>query len=481
MAVERADEARRDPVSGPRLREQGAALAAAQDARADHEVRLSARDRREQQRELLGMVAVVTVQEDEHVGGTARDLRDARETSAAVAAPRPESDARRAPPADLGRPVGRSVVDDDDLGDRVARKVVEDPREAALLVENGDDDAHAHLVAPRAQAIFLRMDATKSPPRTGASSLTGGREPADGANARSRSAAGQLVGLVRSMRPHQWTKNVFVFAALIFAQRFDRSEDVLRTTAAFALFCALSGAVYIINDLVDREKDRAHARKRLRPIASGRVAPASAAVFATILVVASLGLAFALATCFGVVAAAYFVVNLLYSFYLIRLVILDVMTIAFGFVLRAVAGAEVIHVPISPWLILCTSLLALFLGFCKRRHELTYLQAGASGHRESLREYHVALLARRIAVVTASTVIVYALYAMSPEVQEKLHTNYLGVTVPFVLYGIFRYLYVLNMKGEGGSPSQVLLEDKPLLLNVILWMATCVVLLYFRL
>jgi 4-hydroxybenzoate polyprenyltransferase len=325
------------------------------------------------------------------------------------------------------------------------------------------------------------MDATKSPPRTGASSLAGGREPADGVGARNRSAAGQIVGLVRSMRPHQWTKNVFVFAALIFAQRFDRSEDVLRTLAAFALFCALSGAVYIINDLVDREKDRAHARKRLRPIASGRVSPAAAAVFATILVVASLGLAFALDTSFGVVAATYFAVNLFYSFYLKRLVILDVMTIAFGFVLRAVAGAEVIHVPISPWLILCTSLLALFLGFCKRRHELTYLQAGASGHRESLREYNVAFLDQMIAVVTASTVIAYALYAMSPEVQEKLHTNYLGVTVPFVLYGIFRYLYVLNMKGEGGSPSQVLIEDKPLLLNVILWMATCVVLLYFRL
>lgn len=289
------------------------------------------------------------------------------------------------------------------------------------------------------------------------------------------------MGLIRSMRPHQWTKNVFIFAALIFAQRFDRLDDVLRTTAAFGLFCALSGAVYIINDLVDREKDRAHARKRLRPIASGRVSPLSAQVFAAFLVVASLGLSFALDTSFGAVAATYFGVNLAYSFYLKRIVILDVMTIAFGFVLRAVAGAEVIHVPISHWLILCTSLLALFLGFCKRRHELTFLQGDPSGHRESLREYNVAFLDQMISVVTASTVIAYALYAMSSEVQEKLHTQYLGVTVPFVLYGIFRYLYVLNIKGEGGSPSQVLIEDKPLLINVALWMTTCLVLLYFRL
>jgi len=294
-------------------------------------------------------------------------------------------------------------------------------------------------------------------------------------------APGVVMGLLRSMRPHQWTKNVFVFAALIFAQKFDHLEDIGRATAAFGLFCALSGAVYIINDLADREKDRAHPRKRLRPIASGSVSAAAAQVFAAVLVVGSLCLGFALDTGFGMVASTYFVVNLAYSFYLKRIVILDVMTIAFGFVLRAVAGAEVIHVPISSWLLLCTSLLALFLGFCKRRNELTYLQGDASGHRESLREYSVAFLDQMISVVTASTVIAYALYAMSPEVQEKLHTHYLGVTVPFVLYGIFRYLYVLNMKGEGGSPSRVLLEDKPLLINVGLWMTTCLVLLYFRL
>jgi len=291
---------------------------------------------------------------------------------------------------------------------------------------------------------------------------------------------GSFVGLLRSMRPHQWTKNVFVFAALIFAQHLGRVEDVLRATAAFALFCALSGAVYIINDLVDREKDRAHARKRMRPIASGRVSPLAAQLFAAVLVIGSVGLAFALDTGFGVVAATYFAVNILYSFYLKRVVILDVMVIAFGFVLRAVAGAQVIHVPISSWLLLCTSLLALFLGFCKRRNELVTLRDGASDHRESLREYNVAFLDQMIAVVTASTVIAYALYAMSEEVHEKLHTRYLGLTVPFVLYGIFRYLYVLNMKGEGGSPSRVLLEDKPLLINVILWMTTCVLLLYFR-
>jgi len=288
-------------------------------------------------------------------------------------------------------------------------------------------------------------------------------------------------GLVACMRPHQWTKNVFIFAALIFAQRLGASEDALRALAAFVLFCAMSGAVYIVNDIADLDKDRAHPRKRLRPIASGRVSVVTAAVFAAALLVPALAASFTLSYRFGMVAALYFVVNLLYSFYLKRLVILDVMTIAFGFVLRAVAGAEVVEVPISPWLVLCTTLLALFLGFCKRRSELTVLQSAAADHREILREYSVPFLDQMISVVTASTVIAYAFYAMSPDVQGKLHTRYLGLTVPFVLYGIFRYLYLLHVKGEGGSPSQALLEDRPLLLNVILWGLTCIALLYLRL
>jgi 4-hydroxybenzoate polyprenyltransferase len=289
-----------------------------------------------------------------------------------------------------------------------------------------------------------------------------------------------IVALLKSMRPHQWTKNVFVFAALIFAQRLTHLEDVVRAFLAFLLFCALSGAVYIVNDLVDLEKDRAHARKRLRPIASGQLSAGAARVFAIVLATGSIAGAFALSRNFGIVAATYFAVNLLYSFYLKRLVILDVMTVAFGFVLRAVAGGEVIAVAISPWLVLCTTLLALFLGFCKRRNELTLLQEAAPGHREILREYSVEFLDQMISVVTASTVIAYAFYAMSPEVQSKLHTRYLGLTVPFVLYGIFRYLYLLNMKAEGGNPAQTLLDDPPLMLNVLLWGLTCIALLYFQ-
>jgi 4-hydroxybenzoate polyprenyltransferase len=287
--------------------------------------------------------------------------------------------------------------------------------------------------------------------------------------------------LIKSMRPHQWTKNVFVLAALVFAQRLGDGASVARSLAAFGLFCILSGSVYIVNDIVDREKDRAHVRKRLRPIAAGRLSVARAGGCAAVFVLLSLAASFALSKGFGVVAASYFAVNLLYSFYIKRIVILDVMTIALGFVLRAVAGAEVIGVEISPWLILCTTLLALFLGFCKRRGELTTLETSATEHREILREYSVGFLDQMISVVTASTVIAYAFYAMSPEVQEKLHTHYLGLTVPFVLYGIFRYLYVTHMKGEGDSPSRVLLQDKPLLINVILWGLTCVALLYWRL
>ena len=295
-----------------------------------------------------------------------------------------------------------------------------------------------------------------------------------------RRGLGLAPALLKSMRPHQWTKNVFIFGALIFAQRLDHGVDVLRTAAAFVLFCALSGAVYIFNDLVDLEKDRAHVKKRSRPIASGQIAPVAAAAFGIALAALAMAGAFTLSSGFGVVAVIYLAVNLLYSFYIKGLVILDVMTVALGFVLRAVGGAEVISVPISEWLILCTTLLALFLGFCKRRNELTLLQAAAADHRAILREYSVAFLDQMISVVTASTVIAYAFYAMSPEVQTKLHTRYLGLTVPFVLYGIFRYLYLLNMKGEGGNPAHTLLHDRPLMANVLLWGLTCIALLYFK-
>jgi len=293
-------------------------------------------------------------------------------------------------------------------------------------------------------------------------------------------AAGKVGALLASMRPHQWTKNVFVFAALIFAHQLGRGEAVLRVCAAFALFCALSGSVYLLNDLVDLEKDRAHPRKRLRPIASGQVSPILAGVLACAVAALALAGAFLLSGAFGSVAALFLAMNVLYSYYLKRIVILDVMAIALGFVLRAVAGAAVIEVEISPWLILCTSLLALFLGFCKRRNELTLLQSGAVAHRAILSEYSVSFLDQMIAVVTASTVIAYAFYTMSPDVQGKLHTRYLGLTVPFVLYGIFRYLYVLHLKGEGGSPSNTLLEDRALLLNVILWGLACIGILYFQ-
>ena len=296
-----------------------------------------------------------------------------------------------------------------------------------------------------------------------------------------RSPAGTLAGLIASMRPRQWVKNGFVFGALIFAHRLQDAEAVVRTLGAFAIFCALSGSVYIINDLVDLERDRAHPKKRLRAIASGRIGTRAAGVFAVILAPAAIVAGYCLSLTFGSVAAAYFGMSLLYSFYLKRVVILDVMTISLGFVLRAVAGAAAIDVLISPWLVLCTSLLALFLGFCKRRNELTMLQGDAAAHRAILSEYSVIFLDQMISVVTASTVIAYAFYAMSPEVQEKLHTRHLGVTVPFVLYGIFRYLYVLYQKGEGGSPSQTLLEDRALLINVILWGITCVAILYYGL
>jgi 4-hydroxybenzoate polyprenyltransferase len=286
--------------------------------------------------------------------------------------------------------------------------------------------------------------------------------------------------LVASLRPEQWTKNVLVFAGVLFSGSLGDPVALGSAVAAFVIFCALSGTGYLINDVVDREADQRHPLKRSRPIASGQLSPRLALTFAVTLGLSSLTAAALLAPGFGVVAMGYVSLLLGYSAFLKHLVILDVLTIAAGFVLRAAAGAIAVDVPISPWLLVCTTLLALFLALSKRRHELTLLNVEAGSHRPILNEYNSYLLDQMIAVVTASTVIAYSVYATSAETAERVGTAGLSLTIPFVLYGIFRYLYLVHRKDGGGSPTTMLLDDRPLLACVIGWAATVVILIYLR-
>jgi 4-hydroxybenzoate polyprenyltransferase len=283
----------------------------------------------------------------------------------------------------------------------------------------------------------------------------------------------------RSMRPRQWTKNLILFAALIFSQNIFSPLLLFKALAAFAIFCFLSGCVYIINDLLDLKQDQIHPIKSKRPLASGRLKPATAVIAAIALFCLSFGSAAAFTNLtFMLVALIYFVLQLAYSMLLKHVVILDVFCIAAGFVLRAIGGAEVIDVPISTWLLFCTMLLSLFLALSKRRHELLLLEDDAVHHRKILFEYSPYLLDQMISVVTASTVITYTLYTVSEDTVSKFGTDRLKFTIPFVLYGIFRYLYLIHQKNEGGSPERVLLNDLPLIICVLLYGLTVGLILY---
>jgi 4-hydroxybenzoate polyprenyltransferase len=264
----------------------------------------------------------------------------------------------------------------------------------------------------------------------------------------------------------------------VFGGRLLDPIAVLAGVAAFAIFCALSGATYLVNDVRDREADRRHPLKQQRPIASGALSSRTAAVTALVLVAGAEGAAALVSPMLAAAAGVYVALQLLYSMVLKHVVILDVLVIAAGFVVRAIAGAVAVAVPIRPWLLICTTLLALFLALSKRRHELVLLGEGAANHRRILEEYSPYLLDQMIAVVTASTVIAYAVFAISPETAERLGTSRLGLTVPFVLYGIFRYLYLVHQRRAGGSPAALLMNDRPLLACVALWAATVVVLMY---
>ncbi|MBR9975918.1 MAG: decaprenyl-phosphate phosphoribosyltransferase [Bacteroidetes bacterium] len=292
-------------------------------------------------------------------------------------------------------------------------------------------------------------------------------------------AGGQLRLLVRTMRIRQWTKNVFVLSPLLFSQHLFDVESLLRAVEAFFLFSIVASAVYVMNDVVDADVDRSHPVKRIRPIASGALNVSVAIAAVAVLMLIGVSTALFVHPGLAAILGAYFILNIVYSVALKKAVIVDVMTIAASFVLRIVAGAVVIDVPISEWLLICTSLLALFLGFSKRRHEITILEADAHIHRPVLLEYSTYFLDQMISLVTASTLICYILYTVDDNTVEKFGSKALLYTTPFVLYGLFRYYYLVHQRKTGGDPTAELLTDIPLLANVLLWGATVIVILYF--
>jgi 4-hydroxybenzoate polyprenyltransferase len=283
--------------------------------------------------------------------------------------------------------------------------------------------------------------------------------------------------LLKSMRPKQWPKNAFVFAALVFDLQLRNPDSLLRTTAGFLLFCLVSSAVYLTNDLMDLEADRQHPTKRNRPIASGhldlRVARTAAFVFGIV----SIALALALGTGFAMILTAYLVLNLFYSYRLKHIPILDVLVVAAGFVLRVAAGTTLITVErFSPWLYVCMTLLALVIGFGKRRAEIVLLEGTAGTHRRVLDGYTLPLLDHLISIVSATAIVGYSLYTFSA---ENLPANHLMMlTIPFVLYGVFRYLHLIHVEDAGGSPEELVLTDRPLAATIVLWGLAATIILY---
>lgn len=286
-----------------------------------------------------------------------------------------------------------------------------------------------------------------------------------------------LMGLVRTMRPKQWTKNLlFVFPAIVFDGQLFDPQAFFRVFASFALLCLISGTVYIINDLIDIESDRQHPRKKLRPLPAGELPVQLAIVAALLLPLFSLAVAAALSIGLAVILGLYLIMQIAYSFVLKHIVIVDVLTITIGFIMRVAAGAVVISVSPSPWLYACTGLLALFLVVGKRRQELITLGDHAVNVRRIYQDYNLPLIDDMLRVVTTGTLITYILYTI--EVPTKVGDNLALMTVPFVMYGLFRYLYLIHVRGEGSAPDEVLLRDRPLQIDILLTALTFIVILY---
>jgi len=289
-----------------------------------------------------------------------------------------------------------------------------------------------------------------------------------------------IITIVKALRVYQWSKNLLVFAALIFAQQLQVPAQFMRSIIAFAAFCAASSAIYLFNDIMDIENDRVHPEKCTRPLASGALSIGMAAGMIAGLLTAAAILAVQLNGPFCAILAFYVVLIVLYSLRLKRLVIVDVMVVAIGFVIRAMAGAIALSVTFSNWLVVCTMFLALFLGFSKRRHEIRFLNEGATNHRPVLLHYTIPYLDSLNILVAGATLITYTIYTCSPEVVVRLGTDKLYLTLPFVVYGLFRYLYLVQQNLDGGDPSSSLLKDKPLAFTVLLWGAACTGIIYWK-
>ncbi len=288
---------------------------------------------------------------------------------------------------------------------------------------------------------------------------------------------GMFKALIKSMRPKQWVKNGIIFTALVFDQQLLQVEPFLRTAAGFILLCLGASAVYLMNDLVDLDQDRAHPVKRKRPIASGKLSVPTARIAAVMLFIVSIVGAFGLEGAFGFVLLTYLILNLLYSFYLKHVAIIDVLVLASFFVLRVEAGVTLITVQrFSPWMYVCVTLLALFMGLGKRRAEMVLLAENANSHRRVLDGYTISFIDQLLSIVSSTTIVAYALYTFSAQNLPENHTMML--TIPFVIYGIFRYLFLIHVRGEGGAPEDLLLEDIPLMGTVALWALSAVFVLY---
>lgn len=281
-----------------------------------------------------------------------------------------------------------------------------------------------------------------------------------------------------TMRPFQWIKNGLLFIALIFSGRLTDIESLSTVVLAFIIFSALSGSIYIINDLQDKERDLHHPIKSKRPIASGKLPTGLALPIAILLMISAITGSLFINDKFALISLAYLVIFITYSFILKHIAIVDILVVASGFVLRAAAGAIAIGVTISSWLLLCTMLLALFIIIGKRRHELNLLGEDSTDHRNVLTNYNTVLLDQMIAVVTASTLITYSLYTISAETVARFGTDNLKYSVPFVLYGLFRYLYIIYMKKAGGMPERDILSDYPTMINTALWATTVALIIY---
>jgi len=290
--------------------------------------------------------------------------------------------------------------------------------------------------------------------------------------------------LIVSMRPKQWTKNLVLFAGVVFSKRFTDPDLVRLSLCGFIVFCGLSGAIYILNDIFDRERDREHPKKTSRPIAAGKIGPGTAAVVAVLLAAALLAVSWKLGSEFFVLAAVFVAVNLAYSMFFRKIVILDVISISFSFLIRAAAGVAVLHTVIpdlefSPWLWICTLFLSLFLAICKRRNEIANL-ASAGDHRLSLKDYSVTLLDQLVSLSATASIISYSIYTVWPSTVEKFGTRDLVYTIPFVVFGIMRYLYLVYNRHEGGDPSGVLLTEKAIIIDVFLWFAAVIYIIIVR-